>query len=184
MTDRYDLLPVAVRRMHDFSDTLEAVGTVDVARLDEGLAGWLVRRLGLPASQAGVPARVRFRRGPDYVHLHRDYGGDVLETTFFQTKTPGFLLERFGPFWLLVEGVCSVAGLTFFVRKFWLWRRIRLPLWIAPRIDAREFERDGVYAFEVEIGLPPFGRLIRYEGELRPIARSEDSSQPRDFPLE
>jgi hypothetical protein len=45
-----------------------------------------------------------------------------------------------------------------------------MPRWLMPRVDAREHAADGVFHFAVEIALPAIGRLVRYEGWLKPLA--------------
>ena len=43
---------------------------------------------------------------------------------------------------------------------------VPLPRALWPQIAATETERDGVFCFDVEIGLPGIGRLVRYRGWL------------------
>jgi hypothetical protein len=43
---------------------------------------------------------------------------------------------------------------------------IALPRVLAPSMNAWESEKDGKYQFEVSVGLPLFGPVIRYSGSL------------------
>ena len=43
---------------------------------------------------------------------------------------------------------------------------MKLPRVLVPSLNAWEGERDGTYEFEVAVGLPLVGRVIRYAGQL------------------
>jgi hypothetical protein len=45
-----------------------------------------------------------------------------------------------------------------------------------PRVAAYEHAADGRFNFSVDIGLPVFGRIVRYDGWLEPVRRSPVAS--------
>ena len=54
-----------------------------------------------------------------------------------------------------------------FVR--WSLSGLSLPLWLAPRITAREWEETGRFRFEVAVAMPMVGEVVRYSGSLTSI---------------
>jgi len=52
----------------------------------------------------------------------------------------------------------------------WSMFGVPLPLALAPRSPAREWEEDGRFHFDVPIDLPLIGRVIHYRGWLEPTA--------------
>lgn len=58
----------------------------------------------------------------------------------------------------------------------WSAGRIPLPLMLAPKSRAREWEADGRFWFDVPIALPLLGRIVHYRGWLIPNA--EDDAAP------
>jgi hypothetical protein len=45
-----------------------------------------------------------------------------------------------------------------------------LPVWLAPRIRARAFDRDGVYRFSVLVAHPLCGLMLGYSGRLASVS--------------
>ena len=50
----------------------------------------------------------------------------------------------------------------------WSALGVQLPLLLAPRSAATEWEEDGAFRFDVPIALPLVGRIVHYRGWLRP----------------
>jgi Domain of unknown function (DUF4166) len=57
--------------------------------------------------------------------------------------------------------------LRLIVRR-WALFDVALPLFFAPRGDAFEFEESGRFHFDVTIGAPWIGAIVRYRGWLAP----------------
>lgn len=75
------------------------------------------------------------------------------------------LKERFGPQRFDFDLPFSPTGLTM-VMKGWSLFGLPLPLALAPRSLASEWEDDGRFQFNVPISLPLIGRLVYYRGWL------------------
>lgn len=50
---------------------------------------------------------------------------------------------------------------------------LRLPLFLAPRIAAREYEADGRFHFDVRLTFPLIGGIVHYTGWLKPVERGQ-----------
>jgi hypothetical protein len=77
------------------------------------------------------------------------------------------LSERFGP--VAVDMSLRVKGssLHYAVRR-WSFFGIPMPRAWGPRSTAVEAEQDGAFKFDVEVGLPIAGLIVRYTGVLTP----------------
>ena len=73
--------------------------------------------------------------------------------------------ERFGAFRFRLRLDADSRGLTLTPEAGW-WHGLRLPLALLPRIAARESVDQERHLFDVTIGLPMVGRLVRYRGHL------------------
>jgi hypothetical protein len=73
--------------------------------------------------------------------------------------------ERFGPVCVDMALVVDGANLRYIVRR-WALLGIPLPLSLGPRSAAIESAQDGRFRFQVEIGHPFTGLIVRYCGLL------------------
>ncbi len=170
-TDSYDLLPPAIQAMHDVNDRIIAKGNACITRDPSWLARCAAWVLRFPKAGNDIPLTTTFTKTTSGETLHRNFNGECFATYFYDHPDAGYFLERFGPFWFLIESDCSEHGIDMFIRKIWLWKHIRLPLWVAPHIDATErVNKDGHYQFDVDIKFPVIGRVIRYEGCLSSVS--------------
>ena len=85
----------------------------------------------------------------------------------------GRLTERFGLVRFEFDLPSDSAGLRLIIRRWWLGP-LPLPLFLAPRSEAREWEEEGRFRFEVAASLPLAGEIVRYSGWLVPVAPSSD----------
>lgn len=165
--DSYDLLPQPIRDMHDVANKTTATGQATITRdasVLAKLAAWVMR---FPKEGHAIALTTTFNKLPAGEMLHRSFNGECFTTYFYDHPKAGHFIERFGPFWFLVENDCSEEGIDMFLRRFWLWKHIPLPLWLAPHIDATErVDAQGRYQFDVDIHLPLIGRVIHYQGWL------------------
>lgn len=135
-----------------------------------GLMGrFALRRLGIvPASGAHTLAveirhvdgalrwARRFDDGPEAVSRFRPYG----------QWPAGHWIERAGPLELTLDVDIADGG--------WRWRPQRyrlfgltLPSWLSPQVSAGKRIEGDAYRFDVAIGLPLFGRVLAWGGDLR-----------------
>ena len=116
---------------------------------------------------AGVhPLHVSFSEADGVERWTRDFGGYRFSSEL--SERGGDLVERFGPLRFTFNLVPFGNGLRM-VMKHWSVLRIPLPLALAPRSDAQEWEADGRFHFDVPIALPLVGLVVHYTGWLAAI---------------
>ena len=168
--ERFDALPPAVRRLHDICRDSGAQGE---GRVEQG-RGWIGRIVAAtmrfpPAGR--WPLHVAFAEKEGAERWTRDFGGH----RFFSdlSEKAGRLVERFGPMRFAFDLPSGPEGLEMHLRR-WSVFGLPLPLVLAPRIEAREWEEDGRFRFSVAVSLPLLGDIVRYSGWLRPIQSEDD----------
>lgn len=162
----YDQMSKAGQELHDGIPSRWA-GRCSVDGPMTRIGRVIARLFGLPPAVEDAPIEVEFivRNGRET--WVRRVGDRMMRShQYIGVRRPaGELVEQFGPFAfdlrvvvtdgrleLLMSGM-RFAGLTI-LRSFW------------PCIKASEEEREGRFCFDVEIGLPGIGRLVRYRGFL------------------
>lgn len=162
MGARFDLLPPAARAMHVVLRDGGAQGQAEVAGPTNPLAAIIARIFGFP--RAGVhDLHVDFAERDGVETWTRSFSGKPFHSRLSQKGR--WLVERFGPFLFGFDLPSDDVGLTMIMRRWWLGP-VRLPLALAPRTPAREWEEGGRFHFDVLIGLPVIGRLVHYRGWL------------------
>ncbi len=76
------------------------------------------------------------------------------------------LEERFGPLRFHFDLPLEANGLRMSMQG-WSAFGIPLPLRLAPRSEARVWDKDGVFHFDVPIALPLVGTIVHYRGWLK-----------------
>jgi hypothetical protein len=164
---RMDLLPDAVRHVHDGQGRLELSGLAQI-EMKPGLLPWLICALmGLPKPGHNVPVTVIFDRWPEIEHWQRRFG-DRYYASKLTTGTgaeKGLLIERMGPITNIfrVEATADALYLTVVGCRF---LGMPMPDWLAPRCAATERQKNGDFTFDIPIDLPWLGRLIHYRGQI------------------
>lgn len=157
-------LPPAVRRLHDFCRDSGAEGE---GRVERG-RGLLARALGavMRFPPEGLwPLHVAFTERNGAERWTRDFGGNVFASEL--SAKDGGIVERFGPLRFAFDLPSGPQGLEMRLRG-WSAFRIPLPLALAPRIGAREWQEERRFRFEVAAALPLVGEVVRYSGWLVP----------------
>ncbi len=162
MGPEFEGLPAAVRAMHQPWREAWAEGEAEVT----GAASPLGR---VGAWIMGFPSPGRHKLRVDFIECDgverwtRNFGGQFFASEL--SAEDGCLVERFGPLRFRFDLPADGAGLTMMMRS-WSAFRLPLPLLLAPRSLAREWEEDGRFQFDVSIALPLVGPIIRYRGWL------------------
>jgi hypothetical protein len=110
---------------------------------------------------------VRFERRGNAELWTRTFGG----RTFSSLQEPGqgrsahLVVERFGPLAVAMAPTTRDGRMSLVIRRFSLFG-VALPLWLSPTTTAREEIVDGRFHFDVEIGHPLTGMIVRYKGWL------------------
>lgn len=164
LRERFHSLPPLVRAIHLVHGDAAAAGEGEVRRG----AGWLGRLAGIvvrfpPAGR--YPLHLAFTEDDGVERWTRQFGPHRFASELSEQE--GLLTERFGPLRFRFELPSDGSGPRMALRG-WSFARLPLPIALAPRIDAREWQEDGRFRFDVRIALPLAGELIHYSGWLRP----------------
>lgn len=162
MGTQFDLLPAAIRALHELVGDDGAAGQAVVTRGQTRVAKLICNIMRFPPAGASE-LHVAFSEHNGIERWERDFGGKRFASELRQRGN--LLEERFGPLRFYFDLVASDAGLEMLLRK-WSVFHIPLPLSIAPRSRAIEFVEDGKFSFDVSIAMPLFGALVRYKGYL------------------
>lgn len=168
MRESWGLLDEPVRRFHRGDVEIEAVGTFHVRRGPNLLARLLARLTRLPPAAPAARVRVRVTPQTGGERWRRSFDGRPFVTT--QSARPGSVLaERMGPLELRLSLTVVDGGLdyrTIGAKLGWGPAAVPLPLWIGPRVTARERPGDAPNQTRVavEVRLPLLGLLLAYEG--------------------
>jgi len=162
----YEEMPAPWRGLHDSgASTWNGRCICDPAQTWVGRV--ISRLFQFPAADSEAPIAVEFTMSGAGELWTRRIGRRVMRSRQYigVRKKRGVVVEQFGPLTfdldlriekgrmdLVMTGV-RLAGLA-------------LPRWCWPRIEAFEAGSEGKFRFDVEIGLPGIGRLVRYRGWL------------------
>jgi hypothetical protein len=160
MDGAFAKLPDVVQRAH--RGTIRLSGTAQVER-GRGLGGLIAMIMRLPKSNPKAALVVTAWHFPDQMVWSRSFDGRSFESTFLRDED--FLVEKMGPLSLYLQPMAEGGRLVYRLIATQIGP-IALPRLLAPSMTAWESEKNGKYAFEVTVGLPLFGRLIRYAGSL------------------
>ncbi len=164
MGKRFAQLPPEVGAMHDVWRDSGAGGEADVTGASGLLARLVARLIGFPPP-GHHSLHVHFQERDGREIWTRDFGGRRFASRLSQKGS--WLIERFGPLRFAFDLPSDTHGLTMVMRRWWIGP-LRMPLALAPRSEAREWEQDGRFHFDVPIALPVIGRLVHYKGWLNP----------------
>ena len=164
---RFTLLPPVTRALHRPDPALLLDGAADVDGAETAAGRLLARLLGFPGQARGAPLRVTIEARPDGTEAwSRVYPDRVMRSVMARPDPANRRLEeRFGTLRFRLRLDVDGEGLTLTPTAGW-WRALRLPLWLLPRIAARERTNSDRHLFDVAIALPLIGRLVHYRGYL------------------
>lgn len=164
MGPAFDALPDAVRAMHRVCRDGGASGEARVERGAGLLAGMVARIMGFPP--AGTHAlHVAFAERDGVETWTRRFGRHAFTSRL--SRRGARLVERFGPLRFHFDLPADDQGLAMELRR-WSGLGIPLPLALAPRSEAREWQEGARFRFDVPIALPLIGLVVHYDGWLMP----------------
>jgi hypothetical protein len=171
----FKALPDPIRTLHERSRCFSASGRCDVDHGRNPLAQLIGMVFRLPRAGRDLPLTVKFIARGGSETWERSFAGRIMRSRLRRASIPGQIREQFGPF-------------TFTIRLRWDGERLHyemvggdllgvpLPRALLPRSDAFERVEDGVFRFDVRLGLPLVGLLAHYRGWLRPDVLNEASA--------
>lgn len=162
----FDTLPSALRDMHSIIGIGGATGRGSVMRGRNPIARLIAIFMRFP--RAGDHAlHVLFEVDDAGETWTRDFGGQRFRSRL--SSAGARLTEAFGPMRFHFDLPADADGLAMVLRR-WTAFGVPMPLWLAPRITAREAQADGRFTFDVAIGFPMIGPVVGYTGWLDRIA--------------
>jgi hypothetical protein len=169
MGARFDVLPNSVRAMHEIWRDGGAEGEAEVEGPANRPGRIIARVMGFPAP-GRTHVQVGFSERDGVETWTRKFGAHRFTSRLSQAGHR--LVERFGPLRFEFDLPSDDSGLTMVMRR-WSCLRVPLPMFLAPRSVAREWEDGGRFHFDVPIALPLVGRVVRYRGWLRPCGHGD-----------
>ncbi|MEL7544275.1 MAG: DUF4166 domain-containing protein, partial [Pseudomonadota bacterium] len=181
LEDAYDRLPSALQALHDVSDVRRFEGRADVSGARNPVARLVARIVGFPRDLEDIPVAVRLEREGDKEIWRRNFDGQKFHSVQYvgTRRYGGMLVEQFGPMRFGLAVLTDASSLRLDVMR-WDILGVPMPALLAPRCDAVEEERDGLFRFSVKISLPVFGMLVHYRGFLRPDEADDDCATASD----
>jgi hypothetical protein len=160
----FDRLPPLVRAIHQVHGDAGASGQGSVRR-GGGLAGRAVAWFGGFPPAGEYPLHVSFEENGGVERWTRHFGPHRFDSRL--SEHGGKLVERFGPMRFAFDLPGDATGLVMRLTG-WSLFGMRLPRFLAPRIDAREWQEEDRFHLHVAIAMPLVGEVVRYDGWLRP----------------
>lgn len=163
---RFEVLPQAVRAMHEVNGDGGAAGEGSVKRGNHPLARLIGGIMRFPP-EGKYPVHVAFAARDGKERWTRDFGGHRFVSEL--SRAGGGIAERFGPLRFVFDLPADESGLRMVLRR-WTLFRLPMPRALGPHIHAREWQEGGRFRFDVAVGVPWIGPIIHYQGRLEPIA--------------
>lgn len=165
MGERFATLPPPVRAIHLVHGDAGATGEGEVRRGSGLLARTVAWGMRFPPT-GRYPLHVHFAEEAGVERWTRRFGPHQFSSELRDDR--GLLTERFGPLRFRFALLGDAAGLKMVLRS-WTCIGIPLPLALAPRIAAREWQEEDRFRLDVRIALPLVGDVVHYSGWLRPL---------------
>jgi hypothetical protein len=169
MGARFATLAPALRSVHGVLRDSGREGRASVGRGTGPISRLVATLMRFPPA-GNYPLHVHFREADGIERWNRDFGGHRFSSVL--SARGDRLVERFGPLRFEFELPVEAGGLTMVMRR-WSFAGVPLPLALAPRSPAREWEEEGRFNFDVPIDLPMVGRIVHYRGWLEAGADGE-----------
>lgn len=161
-------LPVSVQAMHQPTTSHTVSGEASVTHQRTMFGHIVARVIGFPQATPNTPVRVHFDVHNGVEHWQRDFGGQPFSSLQYlgSGKNKGLMVEQFGLLKFGLAVLVDDSSLRLKVRR-WTCLGVPLPLALAPTTEAKEYEQDGRFHFDVAIRHPWFGLLVHYRGWLQ-----------------
>ncbi len=162
----FEGLPEPLRALHEAIGQSVWRGEAVVEGPATPLAGLAARLFGFPPATPTAPVEVQVDADGTRSIWRRRIGGHRFHSVLSHPRAGGRVVERFGP--LSFDLVLTrQTGRLLYAVVGWRLGPIRMPTALAPTTRTHEaVDAEGRFTFDVEIGLPWGGRMVRYRGWL------------------
>ena len=167
MGGRFAALAPEVRAMHMVLRDGGATGRATVSRGTNILAHVISLLMRFPPA-GDHELHVAFAERDGIETWTRDFSGNRFSSHL--SRQGPYLIERFGPLRFRFDLTNQGNGLRMTMRR-WSLLKLPLPLWLAPRSEAREWAAEGRFHFDVPITLPLIGTIVHYRGWLTSVGQ-------------
>ncbi|MGJ8563664.1 MAG: DUF4166 domain-containing protein [Alphaproteobacteria bacterium] len=150
-------------------------------RYDKNILAGLIRKsLKIHTSMGKVPITVTISAAPSCEKWERSFDGKGFKSQLSAGKgrNARLMIERFGPLSVAMAIVKKGDELHFIPRR-WFILGCPMPKALLPRGTSFEYEKDGIFHFDVEIRVPLAGVIAAYKGSLT-IADIEPAKRKTD----
>ena len=159
----------SLQDLHRIGDGKSFEGRCKVTGATNPVTKLLAAIFRLPKSHPDIAVRVKLTKDGDKEIWERFFGKTHMISTqeAGKGKTQRLVVERFGPvsihLAILVEN-----GRQVLKTHSWAFFGLPLPKCLAPGGEVYEHDADGRFNFHVDLQVPIFGRMVKYEGWLEP----------------
>lgn len=164
--ETFDTLPPTLRDFHDITTERQFEASFKITRGSGPIRRLLCWMGNLPQEGENVPVTLRVVPENGKERWIRQFANHKLESV--QWENDGLLLEKLGP--VTIAFRLTVEGATLFLNpeKVWALNFLRLPSFLAPGGDGEETGQDDGCAIVARAKMPLLGKLIQYEGLVKP----------------
>ncbi|HEX8470674.1 MAG TPA: DUF4166 domain-containing protein, partial [Brevundimonas sp.] len=162
----FDSLPEPIRALHETTGRSVWRGTASVEGAANLVAGLIARVFGFPQDGEGVSVDVCIEAERDQSVWRRNIGASRFLSRLSSPKPGGRVVESFGPLDFDIVLRPEEGRLIYGVEG---WRMLGFPMpkaWAPTTATHEQIDAEGRFSFDVEIGLPVVGRMVRYRGWL------------------
>lgn len=173
--DAFAIMPAPIRSLHKVREPTTFTGVASVDGAATGAGRLIAKLFGFPAASATCPVSVTIAPEGETEVWRRQFGAHRFRSRLAATPTQHIATEQFGALriWLRIAGTHEGLWMHVIGAKLGL---LPLPRALCPWTVAHErIDATGRFTFDVEIGLPLLGRLVRYRGWLESdVCRASD----------
>ncbi len=164
----FDEMDAPLQSLHDGSAQSRWSGTAQVTRGKNPIARLSAWLFGFPPANDATPVTVTLTSEAGREIWQRDFNGKRFRSTQYAGtgRHARLLMERFGPVTVALA-VTVQNGRLDLIPQSWRVFGIPLPRWSRPKGDCFERGGDGDFHFDVTIGAPIIGVIVRYAGTLQ-----------------
>ena len=163
-------LPAVTRAVHQTAPSLLLTGEANVQGADNRLGQLIAHLFGFAKQGRNLPLRTVIVQDGEFEKWTRHFPGRIMRSALGNPNAKNQTIEEhFGPFHFTLKLIANERGLDMIPSGMKLLA-LPLPMFLLPKVTATErASPDGKHLFDVDISYWPFGRLVHYQGWLKPL---------------